>query len=216
MSVRVVLLGPPGAGKGTQAVRLAEGLGVAHVASGDLFRKHQAQGTKLGLLARTYMERGELVPDEVTIRMVMERIQEPDAAAGYVLDGFPRTREQAQALDRTLEEHGDAIDRAPLIRVDTEELVQRLAGRWLCTKCQTPHHQETAPPKQAGVCDRCGGELFQREDDRAEVVRRRLQAYEEQTAPLIDYYRTQSKLRAIDGQQSIDQVAADLAAALAE
>ena len=216
MSVRVVLLGPPGAGKGTQAVRLAEGLGVAHVASGDLFRKHQAQGTELGLLARTYMERGELVPDEVTIGMVMERIQEPDAAAGYVLDGFPRTMEQAQALDKALEEHGDAIDRAPLIQVDAEELVQRLAGRWLCTKCQTPYHQETASPKQAGVCDRCGGELFQREDDRAEVVRRRLQAYEEQTSPLIDYYRAQSKLRAIDGQQSIDQVAADLAAALAE
>jgi adenylate kinase len=216
VSVRVVLLGPPGAGKGTQAVRLAEGLGVVHVASGDLFRKHQAQGTELGLLARTYMERGELVPDEVTIRMVMERIQEPDAAAGYVLDGFPRTMEQAQALDRAVEEHGAAIDRAPLIQVDTEELVHRLAGRWLCTKCQTPYHQETAPPKQARVCDRCGGELFQREDDRAEVVRRRLQTYEEQTTPLINYYRAQSKLRAIDGQQSIDQVAADLAAALAE
>ena len=154
MSVRVVLLGPPGAGKGTQAARLAEDLGVAHVASGDLFRKHQAQGTELGKLARTYMDRGELVPDEVTIRMVMERIGEPDAAAGYVLDGFPRTMEQAQALDRALQEHGDAIDRVSLIDVDTEELVRRLAGRWLCSQCQTPYHEETAPPKRAGSTGR--------------------------------------------------------------
>ena len=191
-------------------MRVAQGLGVAHVASGDLFRRHQAEGTELGKLARTYMERGELVPDEVTIRMVMERIQESDAAAGYVLDGFPRTLEQARALDAALEQQGDAIDLVPLVRVETEELVRRLAGRWLCSQCQTPYQEQTAPPRRAGVCDRCGGELVQRKDDRPEVVRRRLQAYQEQTAPLIDYYREQGKLREVNGQQSIEEVAEEL------
>ncbi len=187
---------------------------MAHVASGDLFRRHQAEGTELGKLARTYMERGELVPDEVTIRMVMERVQESDAAAGYVLDGFPRTLEQARALDAALAQRGDAIDVVPLVQVETEELVRRLAGRWLCSKCQTSYHEQTAPPQRAGVCDRCGGELVQRQDDRPEVVSRRLQAYEEQTAPLIDYYREQGKLREINGQRRIDEVAEELVAAI--
>ena len=204
--MRIVLLGPPGAGKGTQAKRLAEETGAAHVASGDLFRKHLGEGTELGKLAKAYMDKGELVPDDVTIRMVLDRLASPDAQAGYVLDGFPRTLEQAQALDDALTEQQQAIDRVPLIEVDTEELVKRLAGRWVCRSCQTPYHEQTAPPKQAGVCDACGGELYQRDDDKPEVVRARLETYERQTAPLIGYYESQSKLVRIDGQQDVSEV----------
>ena len=208
--MRVILLGPPGAGKGTQAGILAEGAKVAHVASGDLFRKHLGQGTELGKLAKTHMDKGELVPDDVTIRMVLERIAEPDAAAGYVLDGFPRTMEQAKALDEALSTRGQHIDKAPLVEVDTEELVRRLAGRWICRKCQTPYHELSAPPKQRGVCDACGGELYQRDDDKPEVVRARLETYERQTAPLIGYYEKQGKLVRVNGQQPVEQVTSNL------
>jgi len=205
-----VLLGPPGAGKGTQAKRLAEAAGVPHVASGDLFRRHQDSGTALGTLAKSYMEKGELVPDELVIQMVLDRIQEPDAREGYILDGFPRTLEQARALDMALAKEGATIDRAPLMEVGTEELVRRLSGRWVCSRCQTPYHEQMAPPKQPGICDVCGGELYQRQDDRQEAVRRRLAVYEQQTAPLVDYYGRQGKLRRVNGQQAIDQVTADL------
>jgi adenylate kinase len=212
--VRVILLGPPGAGKGTQAALIAERATVAHVASGDLFRKHLGEGTELGKLAKTYMDKGELVPDDVTIRMVLERIAEPDARGGYVLDGFPRTMEQAKALDKALADSGQRIDRAPLIEVDTEELVRRLAGRWICRKCQTPFHEYSAPPKQAGVCDACGGELYQRDDDKPEVVRARLETYERQTAPLVGYYEEQGKLARVNGQQPVEQVTTDLLTAV--
>ena len=208
--MRVVLLGPPGAGKGTQAKKLAEALHSVHVASGDLFRKHQKQQTELGKLAKSYMEKGELVPDEVTIRMVLERIDEPDAQGGYILDGFPRTLRQAEALDHALAGESVAVDHVPLMEVDTEELVRRLAGRSVCSRCQRPYHEVTAPPKEAGVCDECGGELYQRADDHPDAVRRRLQVYAEQTAPLIEYYQRQGKLRRVDGQQTIDQVATNL------
>lgn len=208
--MRIVLLGPPGAGKGTQAGRLAGELGMTHVASGDLFRKHQAKGTELGIMARSYMERGELVPDDVTIMMVMDRIEQPDATIGYILDGFPRTVDQAKALDEALKERGDSIDHVPLIQVETEELVRRLSGRWLCNECQTPYHEETAPPTKSGVCDHCGNTLIQRKDDQAQIVRRRLQTYQEQTLPLIDYYQGQQKLAVINGHQSVDEVAHDL------
>jgi adenylate kinase len=214
--VRVVFLGPPGAGKGTQAKELAEYFGVAHVASGDLFRKHQAENTELGQLAKSYMARGELVPDNVTISMVLERIKEPDAVNGYILDGFPRTLEQARALDSALAEHQGSIDRAPLLEVDTEELVRRLAGRWLCSKCQRPYHEVTAPPKVKGGCNVCDGELVQRADDQPDVVRKRLQTYEEQTAPVVDYYKGQGKLRAVNGDQSIEKVRRDLTSAMTE
>ena len=214
--VRVVFLGPPGAGKGTQAKQLAEHFEVPHVASGDLFRKHQAENTELGRLAKRYMERGELVPDDVTISMVLERIQEPDAANGYILDGFPRTLEQARALDKALVEHQGSIDRTPLLQVDTEELVRRLAGRWLCSKCQRPYHEVTAPPKEKGICNVCDGELMQRADDQPDVVRKRLQAYEELTAPLAWYYEEQGKLRAVNGNQAIEIVGRDLISAMAE
>ena len=216
MSARVVLLGPPGAGKGTQAALIAARMAVAHIASGDLFRKHLSEGTELGALAKTYMDKGELVPDDVTIRMALERMAEPDAQAGCVLDGFPRTMEQAKALDEALERRGERIASAPLIEVDTEELVRRLAGRWICGACQTPYHETSSPPKTAGRCDDyvCSGELRQRDDDKPEVVRARLETYERQTAPLIAYYDAQGKLRRVNGQRSVEQVTADLEAAI--
>ncbi len=204
--MRIVLLGPPGAGKGTQAAVLAKHAGVAHIASGDLFRKHLGEGTQLGKLAKTYMDKGELVPDEVTIRMVLERMGEADAAGGYVLDGFPRTLPQAEALDAALGAQGAAIGATPLIEVDTEELVRRLSGRWICRSCQTPYHEVSHPPKVAGVCDACGGQLYQRDDDKATVVRERLGVYERQTAPLVGYYEGQGKLVRVDGQQPVEQV----------
>ena len=208
--MRIVLLGPPGAGKGTQAAIIAERKKVAHIASGDLFRKHLGEGTELGKLAKTYMDRGELVPDDVTISMVLDRIAEEDAATGYVLDGFPRTSEQATALDAALAGQGQAIDVTPLMEVGTEELVGRLAGRWICRSCQRPYHEHSAPPAAAGVCDDCKGELYQRDDDGPEVVRARLETYQLQTAPLIGYYEGQSKLVRINGEQAVETVTAAL------
>ena len=214
--MRIVLLGAPGAGKGTQASILAARHDVAHVASGDLFRKHLGEGTDLGKLAKTFMDKGELVPDDVTIKMVLARIAEPDAANGYVLDGFPRTVAQAQALDTALASEGQHLDVTPLVEVTTEELVQRLAGRWICRSCQTPYHERTAPPTQAGMCDKDGGELYQRDDDKSDVVRARLETFQELTAPLIGYYEGQAKLVRVNGQQDIEQVTKDLFAAVAK
>ena len=208
--MRVILLGPPGAGKGTQAALLAARAGIAHVASGDLFRKHLGEGTELGKLAKGYMDRGDLVPDDVTVRMALERIAEPDAADGFVLDGFPRTIGQADALDTVLAEGGQRIDQVPLIEVETEELVRRLAGRWVCRSCGTPYQEQSAPPATPGICDACGGELYQRDDDKPEVVRARLATYEKQTAPLIGRYERQGKLTRINGQQEVEGVTAEL------
>jgi adenylate kinase len=212
--MRIVLLGAPGAGKGTQASVIGDREGIAHVASGDLFRKHVGEGTDLGKRAKTFMDIGDLVPDDVTVKMVLERIAEPDAAGGFVLDGFPRTGPQAEALDAALADAGQVLDVTPLIEVDTEVLVGRLAGRWICRSCQTPYHEITAPPNQACVCDKDGGELYQRDDDKPEVVRARLQTYETLTAPLIDYYEGQGKLVRVNGQQDVEKVTADLLAAV--
>jgi adenylate kinase len=212
--MRIVLLGAPGAGKGTQASVIGDRKGIAHVASGDLFRKHLGEGTDLGKRAKTFMDKGDLVPDDVTVKMVLERIAEPDAAGGFVLDGFPRTGPQAEALDAALADAGQVLDVTPLIEVDTEVLVGRLAGRWICRSCQTPYHEITAPPNQACVCDKDGGELYQRDDDKPEVVRARLQTYETLTAPLIDYYEGQGKLVRVNGQQDVEKVTADLLAAV--
>lgn len=214
MSKRVILLGPPGAGKGTQALIIANTVGVAHIASGDLFRKHLGEGTELGILAKEYMAKGELVPDDLTIRMVLERMNEDDASDGYVLDGFPRTVEQAEALDDALLSQGQEIDKAPLIEVGKEELIRRLSGRWICTDCQTPYHQVFNPSKLAGKCDLCSGDLYQREDDRAEVVEARLDTYDVQTTPLIGYYQSQGKLVRINGEQEVDLVTSDLGNAI--
>ncbi len=210
----IILVGAPGAGKGTQAVAISQELGLAHVASGDLFRKAQSNGTELGLLAKSYMEKGELVPDDVTIRMILERIAAPDCAKGCLLDGFPRTLEQAQALDQMLAKDGTAIDRALYIKVSVEELLRRLSGRWICRNCQAPYHEVNFPPKVPGRCDHCGGELYQRPDDWVETAKSRLDVYFGQTMPLIDYYRAEDKLVEIDGEQGVDGVSRDLIAAL--
>ena len=208
--MRIVLLGPPGAGKGTQAALLAGRAGLAHVATGDLFRANLERGTELGKQAKSYMDRGALVPDDVTTRMVLERFKESDAAGGFVLDGFPRTIPQAEALAAA----GQAIDHALLIEVDREELVRRLAGRWICRACQTPYHEHSAPSATPGVCDACGGELYQRDDDKPEVVGARLDTYEKQTAPLAGYYERAGKLARIDGRGGIEDVAEKLERAI--
>ena len=213
-AARVVLLGPPGAGKGTQAASIAQALGVPHVATGDLFRAAVSQGTELGKLAKSYMDRGELVPDEVTVRMLLERVSQPDATRGYILDGFPRTREQARALDQALAVRREKIDKALLITVNDEELVKRLSGRWICRVCQTPYHASNNPPKVAGRCDKDGGELYQRDDDKPETVRNRLTVYHRQTSPLIDHYQKQNVLARVNGEHDIDTVRRDLLKAL--
>lgn len=215
MTHRVILLGPPGAGKGTQAARIAESLSVPKVASGDLFRDHQARDTELGRLARIYMDRGDLVPDDVTIRMVMEWVESHEGEGGFLLDGFPRTLTQAEACDREMVESG-GIDRALYINVNTEELFRRLAGRWICRSCQTPYHEQSSPPTVAGKCDRCGGELYQRDDDNSEAVQKRLGVFFKETEPLVQFYREAGILREIDGVGTVDEVGAALLEAVAE
>jgi adenylate kinase len=211
----IVLLGPPASGKGTQAARLKEALNLPHVASGDLFRENLKNETELGRKAKVYMDRGELVPDDVTIAMVMERLSRPDCAGGAILDGFPRTIAQAEALDRALAKQGHEISVVPYVAVPDEVLVERVSGRRLCRVCGESYHVRFNPPKQPGVCDNDGGELYQRDDDKPETVRKRLQVYWEQTSPLIDYYRGQGVLVEIDGDQPIDAVTAGLRAAVA-
>ena len=206
--MNVVLLGAPGAGKGTQASVLTAELGMVHVASGDLFRRALQEQTELGLLAKSYMEKGGLVPDEVTINMVLERIRKPDCAGGVLFDGFPRTLSQARALDDKLTAEGRTIDRTVYIEVPEEELVKRLSGRWICRNCQTPYHAVSSPPRVAGKCDACGGELYQRADDREETVRERLKVFLSQTLPIVDYYEKQGKLLRVDGNQRIEDVSA--------
>jgi adenylate kinase len=210
--MRVIILGAPGAGKGTQAALLSKELGLAHIASGDLFRQAQNTGDELGAIAKSYMERGLLVPDEVVIKMILERIAAPDCVQGFILDGFPRTLEQAQALDQALS--ADGIDQVLYIRVSDEELIRRLSGRWLCRNCQAPYHMINNPPRVPGRCDLCGGELYQRPDDAEETVRKRIEVYMAQTMPLVDYYAAMGKLTAVDGEQDIDAVGNDLLAVL--
>ena len=211
---RVILLGPPGAGKGTQASRLSGALGVNLVSSGDLFRDHLARETELGLRARSYMSAGDLVPDEVTIAMVMEWVNSPDQEAGFVLDGFPRSLGQAEALDREMEGRG-GLSGVLYIRVSRDELVRRLGGRFICRVCQSPYHEVFSPPARAGACDGCGGELYQREDDRPEAVANRLDVYQTHTVPLVEHYRGRGVLVEIDGEGTIDEVWRAMEAAVA-
>jgi adenylate kinase len=207
--MQIVLLGPPGTGKGTQAKLIAGQLGLAHVSTGDMFRDHVANRTELGERAKAYMDRGELVPDEVTIGMLEERMQQPDAQKGMVYDGYPRTRAQAQALDVALEGKGLSVDIALLITADDDEIVRRLSGRWSCPNCGQIYQESSRPPRQAGICDACGSSLTQREDDKAEVIRQRL---EKQRPPsdLLDHYRVSGKLIEINGQRDVREVTADL------
>lgn len=214
MTKYLVLLGPPGVGKGTQAKILSERTGLAHISSGDLFRENIKNQTELGKLAQTYMSRGELVPDDVTIGMIRERLSRPDCRAGAILDGFPRTPAQADALEKMLQEFNGHVDFVPFITAAEEILVERLSGRWTCRANGHIFNEKTNPPKQPGVCDFDGSELYQREDDKSETVKRRIHVYLEQTSPLVDYYRRHGKLVEIDGMQSIEQVSQALAAAL--
>ena len=204
-AARVVLLGPPGAGKGTHARRLAEALGVSAVSSGDLFRDHLARETDLGLRARSYMSAGELVPDDVTIAMVMEWVGSPERSAGFVLDGFPRSLGQAEALDREMAA-GGGLGAVLYITVPRDELISRLGGRFTCRACQAPYHAVYSPPAADGDCDLCEGKLYQREDDRPEAVANRLDVYETHTAPLVDHYRRGGVLVEVDGGGTIDEV----------
>lgn len=212
--LHVILLGAPGAGKGTQAVLIAQRLGLAHIASGDLFRQEQNSGSELGKIAGSYMEKGLLVPDEVTVKMILGRITDPDCAKGILLDGFPRTLEQAKALDQALTEQGKGIDLVLYIKVSNEELLKRLSGRWICRNCQTPYNVVELLPKVSGKCDHCGGELYQRPDDKEETARKRLDVYFAQTMPLIEYYTEAGKLVEIDGGKAIEAVGEDLIAAI--
>jgi adenylate kinase len=208
--VYIVLLGLPGAGKGTQAQRLRDSTGLAHISSGDLFRENIGKGTELGKRAQEYVNSGQLVPDEITIGMILDRIKRPDAEKGFMLDGFPRNTQQASALDDALSASDRSIDRALYINVPTEELVSRLAGRWTCPNCGAVYHEQNHPPKQAAVCDTCGNALNQREDDRPDVVRKRIDIQMENLEPLLDHYRKQGKLSEISGERAPDEVTKDL------
>jgi adenylate kinase len=204
--VYLVFIGPPGAGKGTQAATLEKELGLKQVSSGDLFRENLKNQTELGLLAKSYMDRGELVPDEVTIGMVQDRMRRPDCARGVILDGFPRTLEQASALDAMLASQGSMINLAPVLTVSDDELIARLTGRRVCRNCGATYHGIFNPPQVENVCDACGGELYQRSDDSLETVRNRLYVYYKQTSPLIGYYYAKGLVTFIDGSQAIEVV----------
>lgn len=197
--MRLILLGLPGAGKGTQAKILADRQGLLHISTGDMFREAAAQGTELGLRAQDFMSRGELVPDEVTIGMLLERIEQPDAAKGLMLDGFPRTIPQAQALDEALAGRGEQIDAVLYIQVPESELMARLTGRWTCSQCGEIYHMQSRPPKTEGVCDQCGGQLTQRADDQPDTVKARLDTNRAWTEQLAEFYGSQGKLREIQG-----------------
>ncbi|MCI0476704.1 MAG: adenylate kinase [Anaerolineales bacterium] len=207
-AIYIILLGAPGAGKGTQAEVLQSRFGLAHISSGDLFRENVAKQTPLGVLAKSYMDKGELVPDDVTIKMVMERIARPDCARGVVFDGFPRTQAQAQALDAALAQAQKKIGAVLFVQAHDQVLIQRLTARWSCPTCGSVYNLLTNPPRVAGQCDKDAGALSQREDDKPETVRRRLDVYRQQTAPLIDYYRQAGLLRELNGEETIEQVTA--------
>ena len=206
----VVLLGPPGAGKGTQAKLLAQAFDIPHVSSGDLFRDNLGRKTELGLQAKEYMERGDLVPDDVTVGMVIERLGRDDCLKGALLDGFPRTLSQAAALDGALDERGQRVGITPLIQVEDEEVMRRLTARRSCGDCGAVYNLVFKPPKVEGVCDVCGSELYQRTDDNPETVRNRLYTYYKETSPLIGYYFAKGLLGEVSGEQGIDDVQADL------
>jgi len=214
MPTYIVLLGPPGVGKGTQAKLVAETNGLPHISSGDLFRENIKNETELGKLAQSFMNKGELVPDDVTIGMIRDRLSRPDCKDGALLDGFPRTTVQAEALEKLLAEFGGKVNYVPYITASEATLIERLSGRWTCKAQGHVFHEKHNPPKKSGVCDLDGSELYQRDDDKAETVTRRIQVYFTQTAPLIAYYRERGLLSEIDGDRPIEKVTADLLAVL--
>jgi adenylate kinase len=210
----LIFLGAPGAGKGTQASAVAQQLKIAHISSGDLFREAVKKENELGKLVKGYMEQGKLVPNEITIKVISARLNESDCASGAIFDGFPRTLEQAEALDKALNEQKKHIDYAVYIEVPDSDLLKRLGGRWTCQNCQAVYHEIASPPKKSGVCDKCGGKLYQRPDDNEDTIKERLKVYHAQTTPLLDYYRADGKLLTIDGRLSIDSVRNNILKAL--
>ena len=214
--LRTVLLGPPGAGKGTQAVRIVEKYNVPHISTGDIFRENIKNGTELGKKAQEYMNKGELVPDDLVIEIATTRLLADDCKEGFLLDGFPRTVYQAEKLDEFLKEHGMELDVVIDIEVEKEELITRLTGRRVCKACGASYHVVNIPPRKEGICDSCGGELFQRADDTVETVNNRIEVYNEQTMPLVDYYKNADKLAVVDGALSLDAVFAEIVKAIGE
>ncbi|MGB9779952.1 adenylate kinase [Caldanaerobacter sp.] len=212
--MRIVLLGPPGAGKGTQALKIAKEFDIPHISTGDIFRQNLKDNTELGRLAKEYMDKGILVPDEVTNRIVEDRLKREDCRKGFLLDGYPRNIPQAEELDKFLEEIGEPLTAVLNIQVNREELIERITGRRVCPVCGATYHVKTSPPKVDNICDRCGSELIQRSDDKLESVVKRLEVYEKETKPLIDYYTKKGILLNIDGNRSIDEVFEDIKKAL--
>ena len=204
--MKIIMLGAPGAGKGTQAKMIAEKFGVPHISTGDIFRANIKEGTELGMEAKKYMDQGLLVPDELTVKILLDRVAREDCADGYVLDGFPRTIPQAEVLDAALEKLNEKIDYAVNVDVPDENIVKRMSGRRACPKCGATFHVEHIPPKQEGICDSCGGELVLRDDDRQETVQNRLKVYHDQTQPLIDYYGKKGVLKSVDGTMEMQKV----------
>ncbi|ELC8417036.1 adenylate kinase [Clostridium perfringens] len=204
--MKIVLLGPPGAGKGTQAKSISNRYSIPHISTGDIFRKNISENTPLGIEAKSYMDNGQLVPDEVTINMVKDRLQQDDCKNGYLLDGFPRTVHQAEALDNFLTEREESIDTALLIEVPKEFILERMTGRRVCPSCGASYHIKFNPPTNDGKCDLCGSDVIQRKDDTEETVKERLDVYEDQTQPLIDFYKNKKQLSVVDGTQAINEV----------
>ena len=204
--MKIIMLGAPGAGKGTQAKKIAAKYGIPHISTGDIFRANIKNGTELGKKAKTYMDQGLLVPDELVVDLVVDRVNQDDCENGYVLDGFPRTIPQAEALTEALEKMGQKVDFAIDVNVPDENIVKRMGGRRACMTCGATYHMVYAPTKKEGICDTCGGELILRDDDKPETVQKRLNVYHDQTQPLIDYYTSQGILRTVDGTVDIDDV----------
>ena len=212
--MKIIMLGAPGAGKGTQAKMIADKYGIPHVSTGDIFRANIKNGTELGKQAKEYMDKGLLVPDELTVKILLDRVAQDDCKNGYVLDGFPRTIPQAEVLENALNELGDKIDFAVNVDVPDENIVRRMSGRRACLKCGATYHIEHIPPKQEGICDTCGSELVLRDDDKPETVQNRLKVYHEQTQPLIDFYTERKVLKTVDGTKDMKEVFADIIAIL--
>lgn len=204
--MKIIMLGAPGAGKGTQAKMIADKYKIPHISTGDIFRENVKNGTELGMEAKKYMDKGALVPDELTVKILLDRVARDDCKGGYVLDGFPRTIPQAEVLDNALKELGEKIDYAINVDVPDENIIRRMSGRRACLSCGATYHIEHIPPKKEGICDRCGNELVQRDDDKEETVKNRLDVYHKQTQPLIDFYTKQGVLKTVDGTQDMEAV----------
>lgn len=213
--MKLILLGPPGAGKGTQASKIVDKYNLVHISTGDIFRKNLSENTPLGQKAKEYMDKGLLVPDDVTVEMVEDRLSWDDIEGNYMLDGFPRTISQAESLDKILEKNGEKLDLALCIEADYSLLTKRITGRRMC-KCGATYHVEFQPPKTAGICDKCGGELYQRDDDKEDTVVKRLKEYEEKTQPLVDYYKKQNILKTVNGSRTVEEVFEDISKILDE